>query len=69
MEVEPGSQAAERGVKSGDVIAEVAGRPVQSPEDVKKAFEDSRKDGKKNVLLRLESKDGARFVALPVPTA
>jgi len=67
--VEPGSTAEEKGLKSGDVIAEVSGHAVETPADVRKAIAESRKDGKKAVLFRLDGKQGSRFVALPVPTA
>lgn len=67
--VEPGSTAAEKGFKNGDVIAEVGGQAVQTPEDVRKALDDSRKGGRKNVLFRVEAKEGARFIAVPVPAA
>ncbi|WP_246742696.1 Do family serine endopeptidase [Microvirga splendida] len=67
--VEPGSPGAEKGLKSGDVIAEVAGKPVQSPADVKAAIEASRKDGKKSVLFLVEANGNSRFVAVQVPTA
>ena len=69
MNVEPGSTADEKGLRPGDVIAEVAGKAVETPADVKDAIGQSRKDGKKAVLLRLEGKQGSRFIALPVPTA
>ena len=67
--VEPNSPAAEKGLKTGDVIADVAGRAVETPADVRRAIEDSRKDGKKVVLFRLETREGSRFVAIPVPAA
>jgi serine protease Do len=67
--VEPGSPAEEKGLKPGDVIAEVAGKAVETPQDVKSAIAQSRKDGKKAVLMRLESQKGSRFLAIQVPTA
>jgi len=67
--VEPGSVAGEKGFKTGDVIAEVAGRPVETPADVRKAVEESRKEGKKAVLFRVEAKEGARFIALQLAAA
>jgi serine protease Do len=69
VDVTPGSPAAERGFRTGDVIAEVAGRPVESPSDVRSAIESSRKDGKKAVLFRVEAQNGSRFIAVPVPAA
>jgi serine protease Do len=67
--VEPGSPAAEKGVSTGDVIKEVAGRSVRTPADVKAALEASRKDGKKSVLFLVESNGNTRFIAVQVPTA
>ncbi|WP_246812393.1 Do family serine endopeptidase [Microvirga sp.] len=69
VSVEPGSPAAEKGLRTGDVIKEVAGQPVQTPADVKAALEASRKDGKKSVLFLVEASGGTRFVALQVPAA
>ncbi|BAT61206.1 putative periplasmic serine endoprotease DegP-like precursor [Variibacter gotjawalensis] len=63
-EVEPSSPAAERGFKSGDVILEVAGAPVSSASEVRKALSDAK--GKKSVLVRVKSGDSSRFVALPI---
>jgi serine protease Do len=67
--VEPGSPAAVRGFKSGDVIYDVAGNTVTSPADVRKAIADARKDGKKAVLMRVKSGENTKFVALPVGDA
>jgi serine protease Do len=65
--VASGSMAEERGVKTGDVIVEVSGRTVETPADVQKALSESRGAGKRAVLFRLETEQGPRFVALPVP--
>jgi serine protease Do len=67
--VQPGSPAAERGFRTGDVIAEVGGKPVTRPEDVANAIETARKDGKAAVLFRVEARNGSRFIAVPVPAA
>jgi serine protease Do len=69
VSVEPNSPAAEKGIKAGDVIVDVAGRAVETPADVRHAIEDSRKEGKRVVLFRLEMREGSRFVAIPVPAA
>jgi serine protease Do len=67
LEVDPGSAAAEKGVKPGDVIVEVAQDAVNSIDDVTKGIDKVKKAGRKAVLLRLESgKGGLRFVAVPV---
>jgi serine protease Do len=67
--VVPNGPAAERGIKTGDVILEVAGKAVSNPVDVRKALEDARKDDKRTVLMRVKSAEGTRFVALPAGRA
>ncbi len=62
VEVTPGSTAEERGIRSGDVILEVAGREVHQPADVKTALASVK--GKRVVML-LRSGDNQRFIALP----
>ncbi len=66
--VEPGSPAADRGLRPGDVIQEVNHQAVERPGEVAKAFDDARKDGgKKPALLLVTNGEGmARFVAIPL---
>lgn len=64
IEVDPLGAAAERGVRPGDVIAQVAQRAVSSPEDVKRIVESEEKAGRNSVLLRLVAGGETRFVAL-----
>jgi serine protease Do len=67
LEVDPASPAAEKGIKTGDVIVEVAQDTVTSVDDVSKGIDKVKKAGRKAVLLRLESgQGGLRFVAIPV---
>ena len=61
-EVTPGSAAAERGLKAGDVILEVAGSEVNSPADVREAL---NANTRKRVLMLVKTGDGQRFLALP----
>lgn len=61
-EVTPGSNAAERGLKAGDVILEVAGSEVHSPADVREAL---NANTRKRVLMLVKTGDGQRFLALP----
>jgi serine protease Do len=66
-EVDPASPAAEKGIKAGDVIVEIAQEPVNSIDDVTKGIDKVKNAGGKAVLLRLEGGKGdMRFVALPV---
>ena len=64
--VEPKSAAADRGVKKGDVILEVAGKNVTKSGDVGDALEAARSEKKGSVLMRLRSGDASRYVALPL---
>ena len=64
--VDPNGAAADAGFKSGDVILDVAGKAVSNPADVRKVLADARSDGKKNVLMRVKSGEGTRFVAIPL---
>ena len=61
-EVSPDSPAAERGLKAGDIILEVAGAEVQSPSDIRDALKST---DKKRVLMLVKTQEGQRFVALP----
>jgi serine protease Do len=65
-QVDPDGPAASQGFRSGDVILDVAGKRVASPEEVRQAFSDARSNGKRTVLLRVKSGDNTRFLAVPV---
>jgi serine protease Do len=65
-DVNPQGASAERGVKQGDVILEVAGNSVSTADDVRKALATAKADNKNSVLVRIKSGDSSRFVALPV---
>ncbi len=63
-DVDPDGAAAQKGIRTGDVILEVAGKPVSRPSDVKAAIDAARADGKKSVLMHVKTEDSSRFVAL-----
>jgi serine protease Do len=67
--VDPNGTAAEQGLAAGDIILDVAGKPVSSPEDVKSGIASAKSQGKKAVMMRIQTADGARFVAVPFPQA
>jgi serine protease Do len=67
--VDPNGPAAERGMQSGDVILDVAGKTVSSPSDVVKEIADLHKAGKRTVLMRVKSNNGTKFVAIPFGNA
>ena len=64
-EVDPDGAAADKGLKQGDVILEVAGKSVSRPAEVAEAIDAAKSDGKKSVLLRVKSGDGERYLTLP----
>ena len=64
--VDSSGVAADRGVATGDVILEVAGKSVSTPSDVRKVIASVKTGGKRTVLLRVKKGDNTRFVALPV---
>jgi serine protease Do len=74
-EVDPASDAADKGLKPGDVILEVAGIAVSNPSDVaagvKKAMDGAKTTDKETVkvLMQVKTGDQTRFVALSLKKA
>jgi serine protease Do len=64
-EVDPDGAAADKGMKQGDVILEVAGKSVSRPADVVDAIDAAKSGGKKSVLVRVKSNDGEHYLTLP----
>jgi serine protease Do len=56
--------AGERGLKPGDVVLEVQQQQVSSAADVQSKIEAVRKQGRKSVLMLVQSQDGLRWVPL-----
>ena len=69
VRVDPNGEAASKGVSSGDVILEVAGKPVSQPADVRAGIAAAKRDGRKAVEMKIETADGAHFVAFDFPNA
>src|SRR5262249_32097158 len=68
-QVDPNGPAAERGMKTGDVILDVGGKTVANPADVRKALNEARAAGKNTVLMRVKTAEAVRFIALPIGKA
>jgi serine protease Do len=65
-EIDPSGPAADFGFKPGDVILEVAGKAVATPDELRKALGSARAEGKHSVLMRVKSDEGTRYVAIPL---
>jgi len=61
--VDPDGEAAQKGLTTGDVILDVGGKPVSTPADVKSGIANAKQEGKKAVLMRVQTARGDRFVA------
>ncbi|MBL8702312.1 MAG: DegQ family serine endoprotease [Alphaproteobacteria bacterium] len=64
--VDDGSTAAERGLRAGDVIVEVAQQEVTQPSQVVDKVQEARKANRRSVLVMVERAGEQRFVGLPV---
>ena len=65
-DIDPKSAAADRGVKQGDVILEVAGKSVANPGDVREAIKTAHAESKNSVLMKVRSGDGSHYIAVPL---
>ena len=67
--VDPNSEGAQKGLQTGDVILDVGGKPVSTPEEVKSDIASAQQEGKKAVLMRVQTAKGDLFVAFAFPKA
>jgi len=66
VDVDPDSDAADKGMKAGEKITSVNNQSVATADDVLKVLEQAKKDGRTKALFQIESENGSRFVALPI---
>jgi serine protease Do len=64
--IDPNSDAADKGIKEGETITSVNNQDVSSADDVVRVINQAKKDGRTRALFQIQSKDGSRFVALPI---
>ena len=67
--VEPGSVAAERGLRPGDVVVRAGERDAANPQDVVAAVRSAREAGRPSIALQVERDGARRFIALPLRAA
>jgi serine protease Do len=65
-DVDAKSQAAEKGVRAGDVIVEVAQEDVKNASQINDLVAEAKKQGRKSVLLLVDRQGDLRFVALKI---
>ena len=68
-DVDPSSDAGQKGIRVGDLILEIGGFPVAGPDDVTKAIREANKLQRKAVLMRIKSGSETRFVAVQLKKA
>ena len=68
-EVQNGSPAAEKQLKAGDVIVEVAQEEVKSPDQIVDKIEEAKKAGRKSVLLLIDRQGELGWKALRIDNA
>ena len=67
LEVDPASPAVQKNIKVGDIIVEVTQEPVTSTDQILKKADETRKAGRKALLLGVQDAKGDfRFVGLPL---
>lgn len=64
VSVDEDTDAYEKGLRKGDLIAEVGQTAVETPEDVANAVKAAKEAGRKSVLLLVRRNGNPRFVAL-----
>jgi serine protease Do len=67
-EVPQNSPAAAQALRPGDLIIAVGHDPVSTIEEMQQKFAAAKKNGHKNVLIRVEREGNTRFIALPAET-
>ncbi|WP_412057612.1 Do family serine endopeptidase [Bartonella sp. DGB2] len=60
------SDAAERGLRPGDVIVAVNNREVNRSSDILDAIKEAKKAGRSAIVLRVQTDGQNRFIALPI---
>ncbi|SLN72432.1 DegQ family serine endoprotease [Oceanibacterium hippocampi] len=66
VDVDPNSEAAEKGVRPGDIIVEVQQEPVSTTKGVTDRLSEIEKEKRKNVLLLLQNGGELRFIAIGI---
>ena len=66
--VDPNSDAATKGLATGQKILSVNNKDVSSAADILKQVKDAADQGRKQALFQVETENGSMFTALPTDT-
>jgi serine protease Do len=69
LAIEPDRLGADLGIDPGDIILDVGGRPMQTPDEFQDALQDAHAAGRPSTLMRVRSGDTIRFVVVPFDAA
>ena len=64
--VESGGAAASAGLTNGDIVLEVAGKPVNTAQEIRDGISEALKSGRRTILFRVHTPQGDRFVAVAI---
>jgi serine protease Do len=67
--IDPEGRATDVGIEAGDIILEVSGKAVHTPDDISDALNEARSGGRQVAWMRLRSGNTMRFVAVPLDQA
>ncbi|MEL6089037.1 Do family serine endopeptidase [Bartonella schoenbuchensis] len=65
-DVDSDSEAAEKGIRPGDVIVTVNNKPIKKVSDITDAIKNAQKLGRNAILLQVRTNDQNRFIALQI---
>jgi serine protease Do len=64
--IDSNGTAEDHGLQAGDIILDIGGKEVSTPNEVRQEFASLRKEGKQAALVRIQSGDATQFVGLPL---
>jgi serine protease Do len=67
--VEPDCEAHDLGIVPGDIIINVQGHPVASPNDVRHAIETAHEERRRYLAMLMRTKDGLHWVSLSITSS
>ena len=65
-DVDPNSDAAEKGLQPGDIVRSIGNKAVHTPQEMQGRIADAHAAGRKSVLLLVTRGGGERFVAVDI---